>query len=117
MMATCAARKAAGMSSAMADQPHFVREPVTGDERDQLLAIGRFARRVAGEDDHRVIERALAGKSRRGLDGLAVAFQAREPRRLQHDLGFRRTPQRSRSFATGPGGTTSGSNAASSTPR
>ena len=77
---------------AMADEPHFFFEPVTSDEPDQLLTLSCLAWRIAGKDDHHTIERAIASQRRRGLDGLAVAFQPREPRRLQHDLGFRRNP-------------------------
>ena len=91
-MATWAARKADGMSVAMADEAHLLLQAMPGDEVDQLLAIGRLARSVAGEHDDRVVERPLADELRRGLDRMAMAFQPGKPRGMQHDLGFRLDP-------------------------
>ena len=44
---------------AMADQPHLVFKPMAPDQSDQFLAIG-CSGRIAGENDHRVVERALS---------------------------------------------------------
>ena len=101
----------------MADETHFVLKPVARDQRGEVLAVGGAARRIAGEYDDGAVERALGGEEEGGFDRVAMSLEAREPRRLEHDLGLWRTPQRALSFATASGGTAPGSNACSSTPR
>ena len=59
VMATWAARKAAGISGNGRRAAPSVARPCRAMSVDQLLAIGSLARRVAGEHDHRVVERAL----------------------------------------------------------
>ena len=74
----------------MTDEPHLVAEAMARDEADQLLAIGVASGRIAGEDDHRIVECALRIGERRRGDQIALPLDAGEARRMQHDLGARR---------------------------
>ncbi len=73
---------------AMADEQHLLLQTLPGDEVDQLLAIGRLSRGIAGEHDHGAVERPLAVELCRRLDRVAMTFEPGEPRGMQHDLGL-----------------------------
>ena len=84
---TCAARKAAGMACNGRRAAPCRRRPWLRDETDQLLAIGVASGRVPGKDENRAVESAFRVKPRRRGDQVALALEAGEPRRVQHDLG------------------------------
>ena len=92
-------------------------QTVPGDEVDQLLQIGRLSRGIAGEHDHRAVERPLAVELGCRFDRMAMTFQPVRRAACSTILVSGLTPQRSLSLTTGPGGTTKGSKVALSMPR
>ena len=71
----------------MPDELYFFAEPVLGDEALKLCAIVFAA--IAGEDHHRIFERAVSLQLGRRGDQVALALDAGETRGVQHDLGAR----------------------------
>ena len=116
-MATWAARKADGISVAMADEAHLLLQAMPGDEVEQLLAVGSLARSVAGEHDDRVVERARPTSFAAASIVWRWPFSPVRRAACSTILISGLTPHRSLSLATGPGGTTKGSNVALSMPR
>ena len=102
----------------VADDAHALIEPGRMDLRCQRRPVGAAPLRVAGEDEHRVVEAGRCASSARRLDDDLLALPGGQPRGVQHDaLACRRCPSGARTAATRSGATLTGSNSRPSTPR